>query len=430
MAREDRYHPNDRHANGDSRAAFQRDRDRILYSYAFRRLAGVTQVVHSGEGHLFHNRLTHSLKVAQFGRRVAERLIAADAPGVAGAGIDPDVVESACLAHDLGHPPFGHVAELELNEQLTNAKVADGFEGNAQSFRILNRLAIRQTQYRGLNLTRATLNATLKYPWGYEPGGDRQRKWGYYISEKPVFEWAHQPNPHDGVRSLEAELMDWADDVTYAVHDVEDFYRAGIVPLDRILSGALERDRFLDRAKKEGVDPTKAEALLSELGDAAPDEVKGPFDGSTAQRAALNSFSAVLITRYNTAVSIDDGKLKIVPEAKDEVKVLKTLMKVYVFNNPALVAQQYGQRSIVRHLFEVLFDAVQRKSDTSGLVPMSYRDLVKEVDDQGLKDLDDKRERARIVADLVSQMTEQQAISFHQRLTGTASGSIIDRIVR
>jgi dGTPase len=120
----------------DTRSEAQRDRDRILYAAAFRRLADVTQVVSASEGPVFHNRLTHSLEVAQFGRRLAEKLVkdnylAAEAVG----GIDPDVVEAACLAHDIGHPPFGHVAEQELEELVTKAGVRSGFEGNAQSFR-------------------------------------------------------------------------------------------------------------------------------------------------------------------------------------------------------------------------------------------------------------------------------------------------------
>jgi dGTPase len=153
--REDR-----KHATGEiqqpSRSAFERDRDRILYSEPFRRLAGVTQVVHAAEGHAFHNRLTHSLKVAQFGRRITQRFLAHQ-PALA-SFLNADVVETACLAHDLGHPPFGHVGEEELNRSLTSDYgVADGYEGNAQSFRIVTKLAVRSDKHEGLNLTRASL---------------------------------------------------------------------------------------------------------------------------------------------------------------------------------------------------------------------------------------------------------------------------------
>jgi dGTPase len=161
----------------DSRTPSQHDRDRILYTDELRRLAGVTQVVGAVEGHIFHNRLTHTFEVAQIARRIAERLVRdqrelADAAG----GIDPDVVEAAALAHDLGHPPFGHAAEEELKELAGNA---DGFEGNPQSFRIVTRLAAHRESYVGLDLTRATLNAILKYPWFRDDGPpEKANKWG------------------------------------------------------------------------------------------------------------------------------------------------------------------------------------------------------------------------------------------------------------
>jgi dGTPase len=158
-----RVHENPPEDEGDLRTRAQRDRDRLLYSSALRRLAEVTQVVSPGSGFVFHNRLTHTLQVAQVGRRLAERLTRLQPKEVAASeGLDPDVVEAACLAHDLGHPPFGHIAEEVLNEE---AKLAGGFEGNAQSFRIVTKLAFRSQKYGGLDLSRASLAAILKYPW-------------------------------------------------------------------------------------------------------------------------------------------------------------------------------------------------------------------------------------------------------------------------
>src|SRR5208283_4236045 len=200
------------------------------------------------EGHVFHNRLTHSLEVAQLARRAAEKL-AREQPKVARSlgGVDPDVAEAAALAHDLGHPPFGHIAEDELDRLLVKDDVKDGFNGNAQSFRIVSRLALRRAHHPGLNLTRATLNGVLKYPWLRGAGGEPSKKWGAYESDRDVFDWARKGQP--GItRSVEAELMDWADDVTYAVHDVEDFYRAGRIPLDKLKNDPRERDRFLSYA--------------------------------------------------------------------------------------------------------------------------------------------------------------------------------------
>lgn len=162
-------------SQGDNRSQFQRDRDRILYTPAFRRLAGVTQVVHSNTERGYHNRLAHSLKVAQVGRRLAEHLICTTEDSVVSdaGGLSPDVVESACLAHDLGHPPFGHAAEEAIQEQLEDKRtIPASFEGNPQSFRIVNNVSIHRSEYGpdhgGLDLTYATLNAMQKYPWNYQ----------------------------------------------------------------------------------------------------------------------------------------------------------------------------------------------------------------------------------------------------------------------
>ncbi len=168
--RSDRFYENQPDVGQEFRSRFQRDRDRVLYSSALRRLAEVTQVVSPESGYVFHNRLTHTLQVAQVGRRLAERLLRLYPKEIQlCSGIDPDVVEAACLAHDLGHPAFGHLAEKILNKE---AEDAGGFEGNAQSFRIVTELAFRSKSYGGLDLTRATLNAILKYPW--PKGGNEQ----------------------------------------------------------------------------------------------------------------------------------------------------------------------------------------------------------------------------------------------------------------
>ncbi|CAI8008465.1 Deoxyguanosinetriphosphate triphosphohydrolase-like protein [Geodia barretti] len=162
--REERFHNNDRAP--DQRNPFQRDRDRIIYTSAFRRLAWVTQVVSAAEGEPFHNPLTHTLEVAQIGKRLAEKLVE-EQPEEAHelGGVEPEVVEAAGLAHDLGHPPFGHAAERELDGLVQGLQLPDGFEGNPQSFRVVTKLAVRSAETPGLNLSRATLNAILKYPW-------------------------------------------------------------------------------------------------------------------------------------------------------------------------------------------------------------------------------------------------------------------------
>jgi dGTPase len=191
----------------------------VLYASALRRLGHVTQVVSPTEGVVFHNRLTHTLEVAQIGRRMAERLVG-DEEGRRKAerlgGIDPDVVETAALVHDLGHPPYGHAVEKELNRLIADEYgVPDGYEGNAQSFRIVTKLSMRHPLFVGLNLTRASLNASLKYPWLRELGNEKKgKKWGAYEIDREEFDWVREEHPGSEDRpSVEAQIMDWADDV-------------------------------------------------------------------------------------------------------------------------------------------------------------------------------------------------------------------------
>lgn len=411
--REDRLH----HEEGaqPTRSPFERDRDRVLYSDAFRRLADVTQVVAANEGRFFHNRLTHSLKVAQFGRRLSQRLLIEHPT----ASLSPDVVETACLAHDLGHPPFGHVAEDELDEQVKHlAKVEDGFEGNAQSFRVVTRLALRRTGVPGLNLTRATLNAVLKYPWSRTPTKKEGRKWGHYKEDQPSFEFARGLGPVGDARSVEAEIMDWSDDVTYAVHDMEDSFRAGMVPLDQLLAGGAARASFLEDPE---VNKTKAGKLLDDLRALDVPELHRPFDGSSAQRGTLNWFSAQLINRFILAAKLKGNALQIPRNERFEVDTLKLVMKHFVFGHPALAAQQHGQRRVIRELFKTFWEAANSKGQAEQkILPLQFRELLSTVSDDTA--------RARLVADLIAGLTERDAISIHQRLTGTALGTVLDSI--
>jgi dGTPase len=354
----------------DNRTNGQRDRDRILYTSAFRRLAGVTQVISAHEGHVFHNRLTHSLEVAQLARRAAEKLLR-EQPKVARSlgGVDPDVAEAAALAHDLGHPPFGHIAEEELDRLLVKDDVKDGFNGNAQSFRIVSRLALRRAHHPGLNLTRATLNGILKYPWSRGAGGEPSKKWGTYESDRDVFDWARKGQP--GItRSVEAELMDWADDVTYAVHDVEDFYRAGRIPLDKLKNDPRERDRFLSYAGSRyfGKDlPWKSVADgFTELVTSVP--LNQPYSNTRNVRAGLRNVTGVLIGRYINSTELrqptsnDACPIYFQPVLKSEVWMWKQLTWYYVIERPSLATHQHGLRRVISCLYEIFRDAAASKN--------------------------------------------------------------------
>jgi dGTPase len=429
---------------GDVRSRFERDRDRILYSSALRRLSGVTQVVAPTEGQLIHNRLTHSLEVMQIGRGLGEYLLhQPEGPERASAagGLDVAVVEAAGLAHDLGHPPFGHVAETALKRCLAkeDGKPIEGcdptnlFEGNAQSFRILTRLAVRYDDFPGLNLTRAVLCATLKYPWVRAEAPDGLEKWGAYTTELEDLIWARElvPAGMEKKRSLEAAVMDWADDVAYAVHDMEDFVRAGLIPLDRLVVDSEERDRFLEgEFKRRNVEAGSAKAesirtVFAELMEFGPSST--PYRGTHGNRAELRSFTSYLVNRYITAVSLvasgyGEDAMSIADFALEEVAVLKGLTWFYVINSRSLAAQRRGQQRLVHQVFSDLMEAaLSIKEIDWAIFPEYYRERLVE----GASD-DDK---PRIVADVISGMSEAQLIGLHQRLTGTELGSSKDPIL-
>ena len=434
--RDDRFHARDRPA--DKRTEGQRDRDRVMYSSAFRRLGGVTQVAAANERVVFRNRLTHTLEVAQIARRLAEYAIA-DQPDAAEAlgGVDPDVVEAAALAHDLGHPPFGHVAEMKLDELLREQGDSDGFEGNPQSFRVVAKLSLRNQDFLGLNLTRATLNAILKYPWFRETGGGfRERKWGAYHSESEEFDWARELGQGDA-KSVEAELMDWADDIAYSVHDLDDFYRVGLIPLDRILSDPDEHDGFLEKtANRLGSDRADSDEIKRSF-DGLVDSIRllfpllaHPYSGERQQRASLRTLTAWLIRRYVTdsvhlqrptengrrGVSINEVFLR-------EVAALKQLTWEYVIDAPALATQQYGQRKVIEDLFGILTDAASR-NDFGVFTPRFSERLRGALPD--LSSDESKREITRTVSDYISGMTEREAVELHRRLSGASLGSVLD----
>src|SRR5262249_20512778 len=235
-------------ARTSGRGPFERDRARVLHSAALRRLAAKTQVVEVGSGDFPRTRLTHSLECAQVGRELGASL-----------GCDPDLVDAACLAHDLGHPPFGHNGEAALNEL---AAPCGGFEGNAQSLRLLTRLEAK-VPGAGLNLTRAALDATLKYPW---LAGGGQAKYGAYAADAEVFGWVREGAP-PGAACLEAQAAAGADDAAFSVHDMEDGLQAGMITLDALR----------DPAERQVVAELTAAAYVEPAGSVSAAELTSVF---------------------------------------------------------------------------------------------------------------------------------------------------------
>lgn len=415
----------------DPRSHFRRDRDRVLYSTHFARLAEITQVVSPERGYVFHNRLTHSLKVAQLARTIAEIFLNNHASVTTRlGGIDPDAAEAAGLAHDLGHPPFGHIAEEELNRLVRNAGLSDGFEGNAQSFRIVGRLAISDavtTEHdgtvvpvSGLNLTRSTLAGVIKYPWRYGANTDKPHKWGHYVEELELFEWARLGcTPLH--KTLIAEVMDWADDITYAIHDLLDFYRAALIPLELVRKpthgpSSQERDKFLERMFTRHTDWTR---LRSEYEDALDSILEVlPFDefhryaGDVSDDQSLYQFATILITRYANAITPVANELgslvEIQKDSRRQVNVLKEFIWQYVILNPEMIQLQTGQRRAIRIVFRESLRAAKQK--LIHFFPGQFRsDLMKCVT---------KDQSIRLAADYVSGLTERELMQAYARFVG------------
>jgi dGTPase len=384
---------------GVERDDFVRDRARVLHSAALRRLAARTQVVGVGESDFPRTRLTHSLECAQIGRELAVAL-----------GADPDLVDTACLAHDLGHPPFGHNGEAAL---AAFAADVGGFEGNAQSLRVLTRLEAKMARpdgsSAGLNLTRATLDAATKYPWQRRSGTP---KFGVYADDLAVFEWLREGAP-DGAQCIEAQIMDWADDVAYSVHDLEDGVQAGHVPVAR-LADAGERAELVTLTKRSYSDAS-AEDLFAALDRlAAQDFWLSDFDGSLRSMMALKRMTSELIARLCGAatratreavgrVSIRryDGEFVVPDDTRAECAVLKAVADRYVMRREVTVRAQEVQRE---QLIE-LADAIATTAPAS-LEPW-LRDAYATAPGDAA--------RLRVVVDQIASLTDTSAIAWHAR---------------
>lgn len=353
-------------AHRDHRSAFGRDRARVLHSAALRRLADKTQVVEPGDGDTPRTRLTHSLEVAQIARGIGASL-----------GLDPDLSEMAGLTHDIGHPPYGHNGEHALNELAVGC---GGFEGNAQTLRILTRLEPKVLDARGnsfgLNLTRAALDAACKYPWTKtRPDGTTNLKYGCYDEDAEVLRWMREGHAEASLqRSMEAQVMDFSDDIAYSVHDVEDGIIAGNVRLG-VLWDFVELAELAQKgAQVFGGDPDAMVEAAARLRGIEVVEHAANFDASLRGFAALKAMTSQLVGRYvgatveatkaaaATAAAPGEvpllgrthGTFVVPPEVLAEVTLLKTMAVLYVMDDPKHLARQDRQRERMASVHEYL----------------------------------------------------------------------------
>ena len=401
----ERWYPEHNHTT--RRSDFARDRGRLLHSSALRRLAAKTQVLSPTAGLDFaRNRLTHSLEVAQVGRELATSL-----------GLDPDVVDTACLAHDLGHPPFGHNGERALSEWSLDI---GGFEGNAQTLRLLTRIEPKvfgpDGQSYGLNLTRASLDASCKYPWPEQqgiPDPSGRSKFGFYADDLPAFTWLREGAP-DRQKCIEAQVMDLSDDIAYSVHDFE----------DAIVSGYLDVPALGARVNHDALVDSMFEWIGGELSHdeliAAFDRLDGldswieSWDGSRIDLARLKNLTSQLIGRFAhdavhaTRAAYPSGSLirfganVVVPrETQAEIAVLKGIVAANVMKTNSRKPIYAEQREVLTELAEALL------ADPSKLDAGFTADWNVASDDAA---------RKRVVVDQVASLTDQSATALHARI--------------
>ncbi|MFW0110232.1 deoxyguanosinetriphosphate triphosphohydrolase [Rothia sp. P13129] len=401
------------------RSAFERDRARVLHSSALRRLGAKTQVMDPDTDDFIRTRLTHSLEVAQIGREVGRML-----------GCDPDVVDTACLAHDLGHPPFGHNGETALNELAADA---GGFEGNAQTLRLLSRLEPKVIGHdgssAGLNLTRASLDACCKYPWTLAEAparadGRPNRKFGVYQDDQPVFEWIRQGAiAQDGsslpAKCMEAQVMDLADDISYSVHDVEDAVFGGHIQLEDLLDPA-KREEVFSKTQQwylPHVSELELEQALSRL-EGLPQWVKY-MSGTRSSMAAFKALTSKLIGRFAAsameATRAQYGKDRplvrytaelIIPNSTvHEIAVLKGIATAFVMSVRDAQPHYENQREILSVLVEALLDEPKYLASS----------FAADMQELGTRDDD---ARLRLVIDQVASLTDRSAVALYKRITG------------
>ena len=391
----------DEPAKRKGRTEFARDRARIIHSFALRRLAAKTQVAVPWASDFPRTRLSHSLECAQVGRELGAAL-----------GADPDLMESACLAHDLGHPPFGHNGEQAL------ARIASeigGFEGNAQSFRLLTRIEAKTVDPDGisvgLNLSRATLDAATKYPWS---SLENSRKFGVYEDDQVIFDWVRQSAP-EGKTCIEAQIMDWSDDVAYSVHDLEDALVTGqiqLADLEKDISSLYEtavKDYLPDLTMEE------AEAAIVALRNLScwPKD----FDRSHRHLAQLKDLTSQLIGRFALAAEREtrnhfgDGDLVryeanlLVPRAqKVEVALLKSMAGFYIIRAEKSQERYAKQQQLIGELVEAVFAQAPSSLESFFL--------------QEWNKANTDKERLRVVIDQVASLTDVGAYALHEKLIG------------
>ena len=383
------------------RRAFARDKARVLHSAGLRRLSAKTQVMSAGADDFPRTRLTHTLEVAQIGRELGDAL-----------GCDPDLVETACLVHDLGHPPFGHNGEEALHKASLDI---GGFEGNAQTFRLLTRLeskTIREGRSLGLNLTRATLDAATKYPWAFD---GKNPKFGFYEEDKEIFDWVRL-NAKSQTKVFEAQVMDIADDIAYSVHDIEDaIYGQHFSPL------ALDSEPEFKEVVKLAATEYASEINEDNLNKALNSLIKQSwwvksFTATQVDMAALKNMTSHLIGKFteeieqatkagNKAENFTryNANLIVPLETKAQIAVLKAVVNLFVMQRKGAAENYAKEQDLILNIVDGLQNNPQK------LDPQFKHQF---------ENAGSSKEAKRAVIDQVASLTDSSARRLAQEFVG------------
>ena len=400
-----RHTPEPLAAGPDRRSEFERDRARIIHSAAFRRLQGKTQVFGVYEGDFFRTRLTHSLEVAQIAKGLALNL-----------GANTDLVEAACLAHDLGHPPFGHTGEEVLHELMRSY---GGFEGNAQTFRILTQLERKHEAYVGLNLTYQTLDSILKYKTCIDEAAlavvEAGPVKGFYADDQALVEAIGQRTGNGNRRSFECQIMDVADDIAYSVHDLEDSLKAGLLTVaDFRRQPPVSVIRDVNAHLATGGSTVSEEIVQHELQQIA-DRLE--YLERTAGRVAWKMLTRDLIHDFSCSVTLVEDKIDVSPPKRLRIEILKAFESHHVIYNPRVTTLGYKGKEVLRRLFAVL----DQGKESVGLLPENWGDEYERTLIEG-----NEPARKRVICDFLANMTDSYAMRFYSRLFVPGQGSFYE----
>lgn len=402
----------------DYRSEFQVDRDRIIHSSEFRRLQGKTQVFLPGEYDFYRTRLTHSIEVAQIGRSICNYLNKRETDKLGeDFHIDSDLVEASCLAHDLGHPPFGHAGERTLNQLM---RPFGGFEGNAQTLRLITEILYRsETGRRGMNPTRAFVDSILKYKslfkHFFKPENhflyDYQEKYINFVFEGfDMFNLFTPGKELNSFRSIECMIMDWADDTAYAVNDLVDSISGGFITIEKL--------HTWQRINEDSISLTEMKYLDEMLNWIKSGKYKAKFGsqiGDFINSCKLVERDTPLNTktnRYKYALEVDD-------EINNKADFYKRISVELVFHAPQLHQMEFKGKQMLGNIFDVI-NTNYIQDEGMKLLPDFTGDIILKADNE--------MERARLSCDYIAGMTDVYAMRTYRRLFDPEYSSIVDLI--